>query len=217
MIAILDTGIGNLKSVYNAVYTLGYDPEFITGDDIERLFNEELDALCTHLIIPGVGAWEHAMEVERLGSLRDSVHRFADSGRPVLGICLGMQLLASRGEEGKSEGSTEGLGLIPGTVTRLLVDEQKLPLPHVGWNSVNRQRPHPILEGVESGIDCYFVHSYHFVCDAEEDLVATSDYGVPFTCIVGRGNVVGCQFHPEKSQANGLKMLENFCDWDGQC
>ena len=129
-----------------------------------------------------------------------------------MGICLGMQLLSDWGEEG---GGSAGLGLISGEAKRM-PEERDLLLPHVGWNTVEFVKNHPVFQGVKNGIDCYFVHSYHFVCKSDEHVYGRSSYGRDFVSVVGRDNVLGFQFHPEKSQKNGLQLIENFCDWDGK-
>lgn len=205
MIGLLDIGMGNLRSVYNAVYTLGFDIETLDSasglDDV------------SHLIIPGVGSFHSAMTVLESRGLKDPLRSFSVSGRPLLGLCLGMQLLADHGVEG---GGAQGLGLIPGQVTKLSVSPD-LRLPHVGWNTISIAREHPVFERVKRNVDCYFVHSYHLNCETQEHCLARTDYGPEFVSIAGNGNVLGFQFHPEKSQATGLLLLENFCRWDGIC
>lgn len=203
MIGILDMDMGNLRSVANAVYQLGFDPEVVTQP-------AGLDGV-SHLIIPGVGQFATAMRHIQALELYEPVRAFAASGRPVLGICLGMQLLAGTGSEG---GEHAGLGLVPGQVRRL---SDGLRIPHVGWNRAILCRSHPVLGGLKPDRDFYFVHSYAYCCDDAADVVAETDYGSRFASIVGRGNVIGFQFHPEKSQVNGLRLIENFCNWDGQC
>jgi len=203
LIAILDANIGNLRSVFNAVDTMGFDAKIVT--------HAELSDKYTHLIIPGVGSFIHALQSDKIGAVKGEIRTFANSGRPVLGICVGMQLLADWGDEG---GGSVGLSLIPGQVKRLPEPEGVL-LPHVGWNTVNIIQNHPIFQGIKKDIDCYFVHSYHFICDNNENVYGRSNYGVDFVSVVGKGNIIGFQFHPEKSQNNGLKLIENFCDWTG--
>jgi len=205
MIGILDLDIGNLRSLSNAIYSLGYDFTLVANDS----HFEEL----THLVIPGVGAYATAMRHADERGLREPVKAFAGSGKPVLGICLGMQLLSSWGDEA---GGAHGFGIVPGKVVQM-EPGAGLNLPHVGWNGALLQREHPAFRGLKTGRDFYFVHSYHFVCDEPADALARTDYGIPFTSIVGRDNVLGLQFHPEKSQGNGLKLLENFCKWNGRC
>lgn len=204
-VGILNLEIGNLRSVSNAIYSLGYDPVLI----------EDAKAFDTvnRLVIPGVGAFHTAARRLAANGLQDAVRQFADTGKPVLGLCLGMQLLADFGEEGHG---SMGMGLIPGIVERL--DEQRVPaVPHVGWNSVEWLRDHPVLDKVKTGVDFYFVHSYRYAAQNPDDVTGVTTYGDSFPSVIGRKNVLGFQFHPEKSQANGLRLLENFCAWDGRC
>ena len=205
MIGILDNGMGNLRSVWNAVYGLGYDPALVENDT-------SMDDL-THLILPGVGHFGSAIRnLEQTG--RDAtIREFAASGRPVLGICLGMQLPAGRGTEG---GDFEGLGLIPGVV-EAMPGGDGLRLPHVGWNSVHVRHEHPVFRSLKPNRDFYFVHAYHMICERDDDWLAETDYGGAFTCVAGHRNVIGFQFHPEKSQVSGILLLKNFCAWDGEC
>lgn len=204
-VGIVDIGIGNLGSLSNALHSQGWDSVSISSASD---FND-----VTHLLIPGVGAFAAAMS--RLGDTRlvEPIRQFASEGNPVMGICLGMQLLAESGTEG---GNTGGLALIPGMVVPM---EQRLdlPLPHVGWNEVRQTRTHPVLKGIRNNADFYFVHSYRFVPRESDSVLAETEYGEYFPSIVGRGNVIGMQFHPEKSQLNGLRLLDNFCLWDGKC
>ena len=206
MIGILDINMGNLRSLSKAVYSLGFDFVLVRSPaDLE-------DA--THLMVPGVGAYRTAMlHIDGLG-MRNPIREFAATGRPVAGICLGMQLLSAFGEEG---GESKGLGLVPGRVARM-TPEGGLHLPHVGWNTTRFRKPeHPIFHKVKNGMDFYYVHSYHFRCDDASHVLAETDYGSPVTSVVGNGNAIGFQFHPEKSQANGLRLIENFCEWNGKC
>lgn len=205
-IGIIRMPIGNLQSVVNAVYENGFDPVLVDE-------TSDLDDL-THLIMPGVGHFRAVkLHLDALG-WPEKVRAFAATGRPTLGICVGMQLLASLGTEGED---TPGLGLIEGKVDRLPEGNEMLRLPHVGWNSVELKRNHPVLDGIKPNRDFYFVHSYGMQTAHAEDCIGEANYGRPFAAIVGRDNVLGFQFHPEKSQINGLKLLENFCNWDGQC
>jgi glutamine amidotransferase len=195
VIAVVDYGIGNLGSVTKGFRRAGAEVE-LTGDP-ERLCR------ASALVLPGDGAFGAAMaEIEGRGLLpvlREAVER----GTPLFGICIGMQLLF---EESEEHGRHRGLGLLPGRVRRF---EDGLPVPHMGWNTLRARREHPILEGVADGAHVYFVHSYY--CDAPDDVViADSDYGRAFPAIVGRGTVLGMQFHPEKSQAVGLRLAANF-------
>lgn len=201
-VAVIDYGLGNLGSVRRAVAELGAEP---------RLAAQPKDlAAADRIILPGVGSFADGMSLLRergwVGALREE----ASKGKPVLGICLGMQLLASRGTEA---GDTQGLGLIPGEVVGLESLGCELRIPHVGWNSVTvHEPPCGILRGIPSGTDFYFVHSYVFAPHAATDVVATTSYGVPVTAAVGRGNVMGTQFHPEKSSKAGFRVLRNFLD-----
>ena len=197
-VAVIDYGLGNLGSVRRAIAELGAEP--ILADKPEQL------AAADRVILPGVGSFADGMALLRergwVGALRET-------GKPVLGICLGMQLLASRGTEG---GDTEGLDLIPGDVVGLETLGCELRIPHVGWNSVEVKDRSRILRSITSGTDFYFVHSYVFQPRDAADVVATTSYGVPVTAVVGRGNAMGTQFHPEKSSKAGFRVLRNFLD-----
>ncbi|HET7298631.1 MAG TPA: imidazole glycerol phosphate synthase subunit HisH, partial [Burkholderiales bacterium] len=191
-VAVIDYGLGNLGSVRRAIAELGAEP--VLADKPEQL------ASADRVILPGVGSFADGMALLRergwVGALRET-------GKPVLGICLGMQLLASRGTEG---GDSEGLDLIPGEVVGLDKLGCELRIPHVGWNSVAVDDPGRILRGITSGTDFYFVHSYVFQPRDAADVVATTSYGVPVTAVVGRGNAMGTQFHPEKSSKAGFRV-----------
>jgi imidazole glycerol-phosphate synthase subunit HisH len=205
VIGILDLGINNLRSLSNAVHQNGFDFRIV----------EKADALndLTHLIVPGLGNFRAAMDAVDQRNLRGPVRDFAMSQRPLLGVCLGMQLLAAKGTEG---GDSMGFGLVPGTVRRMQPGAQ-FRIPHMGWNALSMKRPHPIFKGLKNERDFYFVHSYAVDCDVADDVLGETEYGGPVTAVIGRGNVVGFQFHPEKSEVNGLKLVENFCLWDGRC
>jgi glutamine amidotransferase len=201
MIAIIDYGMGNLHSVSKAVERLGY--EAIVTSDPEQILAAE------GAILPGVGAFGDAMEQLKESNLRDVVIRYAGTGKPLLGICLGMQLLFTQSEE---HGSHEGLNLLPGDVVRF---RGAYKVPHMGWNKLAFiQSASPLFEGLEEG-HVYFVHSYHVKPERESDLLAATDYYQPVTAIVGKDNVYGMQFHPEKSGEIGMQLLSNFlnlCD-----
>ena len=195
MIAIVDYGIGNLGSVTKAFRHVG-SPVVLTGDP------EALSA-ARALVLPGDGAFGAAMGELRSRGLLPVLYDAVAAGKPILGICLGMQLLFAESEE---HGRHSGLGLLPGCVRRFA---EGLVVPHMGWNRLHHERRDPILEGVEEGDHVYFVHSYY--CDAlPEHVIATTEYGTPFPAIVGSGDVLGMQFHPEKSQAVGLRIIANF-------
>jgi glutamine amidotransferase len=195
VIAIADYGIGNLGSVTKAFRQAGAEV-VLTGDPEEL---RRADAL----VLPGDGAFGATMqEVERRG-LVPVLQEARERQKPLLGICIGMQLLF---EESEEHGRHRGLGFLPGRVRRF---EGELPVPHMGWNELRPRRAHPLLDGLEDGSYVYFVHSYY--CDAPEDVViASSDYGREFAAVVGSGSVLGVQFHPEKSQQVGLRMVAGF-------
>lgn len=194
-VAIVDYGVGNLRSVANAMAFLGLDT-VITGDAGEL---ERAEAI----ILPGVGAFPDAAERLRKNDLDRKIVLQALK-KPVLGICLGMQLLFETGQEGRP---CAGLGLIPGTVERMETDRK---LPHIGWNRLTLQNDCPLFRGLENGAYVYFVHSFCGNALREEDVAARTDYGTSVVAAVHRGNVYGCQFHPEKSGEAGLRILKNF-------
>lgn len=205
MIGILDYGMGNLMSVVNSLSFLHLEHKVVQD-------SSEISGL-THLIIPGVGAFPKAIKNLIDKGFLEEIKMFAESGKPILGICLGMQLLADKGTEVED---CQGLGLIDGVVRVMKPDN--LRIPHIGWNSYKKVNDHPILNGVKESADVYFVHSYHFEVSNKENIVAATDYGLSFISIVSntRGNVIGTQFHPEKSQKQGLRMLKNFSEMQ-QC
>ncbi len=200
MISIIDYGMGNLRSVQKAFEKVGHQA-IITADPAQV-------AAADKVVLPGVGAFEDAAaELRRLG-LVEPVLEAIDSGRPFLGICLGLQLLFDVSYE---NGRHEGLGVIPGEVVRFDLPKE-FAVPHMGWNQLNIRRRPPILEGVAEGAFVYFVHSY-YVAPADAEVIATeTDYGIPFCSMIWRDNVFATQFHPEKSQAEGLKILKNFAE-----
>ncbi|HVF41157.1 MAG TPA: imidazole glycerol phosphate synthase subunit HisH [Gemmatimonadaceae bacterium] len=205
MVGIVNLQMGNLRSVSNAVDSLGFDHCLVEAP-------EDMKSV-THLILPGVGSFHRAMQHMHRTGMDNPVREFGASGRPLLGLCLGMQLLGSTGEEGEE---MSGLGLIPGDVRKLDADKVEA-IPHVGWNSVELVGTHPVFNGVRTGVDFYFVHSYYFKPTRSEHALGVTDCGEQFVSVAGAGNVIGFQFHPEKSQANGLRLLDNFCGWDGRC
>ncbi len=206
MIAIVDYGMGNLRSVHKGFERVGFqatvtqDPMKIKG--------------ALGLVLPGVGAFRMAMENLRSLRLVDPILTFIESGRPFLGICLGLQLLFRESEE---FGYQEGLGVFRGRVVRFPFGDSTahstrsgLKVPHMGWNAVQLKKRLPALDGIENGAHFYFVHSYYPIPEEPEIVATTTDYGGEFTSSVGRGNLFACQFHPEKSQTLGLRILKNF-------
>lgn len=200
MIAIIDYGMGNLRSVQKGFEKTGH-AALVTSEAGEI-------RAATKVVLPGVGAFGDAMEELRRRQLVEPIREAIAAGKPFLGICLGLQLLFEIGHEG---GRHEGLGVLPGEVVRFeLPHEYKVP--HMGWNQLEVLRPAPILEGLASGTHVYFVHSYYVVPRDRELIAAETNYGTPFTSIVWRDNLFATQFHPEKSQADGLRMLKNFAE-----
>jgi imidazole glycerol-phosphate synthase subunit HisH len=199
-VAVVNYGMGNLASVRAALRNLGAD--VFIADEPAAI------ADAARLILPGVGAFSEGMgflrEAGWVPALREAV---IEQDKPLLGICLGMQMLASRSYEG---GETAGLDLIPGLVRRLDALGCKLRIPHVGWNEVRFETTDALFDGIPDGSDFYFVHSYVLVPDRNEYLVATTPYGCDVSAVVRHGNVFGCQFHPEKSSKAGRRFLENF-------
>ena len=200
-IALIDYGAGNLHSVHNALRAAGAHGVVITAD-------AEVVRRANRIVLPGVGAFRACIEPLRaipgmIEAMREVVF---DLGRPFLGICVGMQLLADAGEE---FGRHEGLGWIPGTVSHIRRDDPSVKIPHMGWNDVNPVSSHGIVAAGEA----YFLHSYHFEVTRQEDIVATTDHGGVLVAAVGRDNILGVQFNPEKSQAYGLATLARFLEW----
>lgn len=196
MIAIIDYGMGNLRSVQKGFEKVGVKA-VVTGNPAEV---EQADGV----VLPGVGAFADAMANLRNAGMVGAIYHAIKVEKPFLGICLGHQLLFEASEEW---GYNEGLGIFPGVVRRL---PDSLKVPHMGWNQIEIQRPDPLLEGIPEGTSFYFVHSYVVNPGQEELVLALTEYGVRFASIVARAKVYGIQFHPEKSSALGLKILENF-------
>jgi glutamine amidotransferase len=205
MIEIIDYKAGNLTSVKRALDYLGIAAR-ITADP-ERVRGAE------RVIFPGVGAAGSAVETLRAAGLDEALKAACRRGAPILGICLGTQIILSRSEE---DGGVACLGLIAGDVVRFRPDDPSLKVPHMGWNSARIRRPHPLLEGVGEGDEFYFVHSYYPQPARDADVIATTDYGTTFASAIGRGNLFATQFHPEKSGPAGLRILERFARWDGK-
>lgn len=207
MIAIVDYGMGNLRSVQKALQKLGCEA-LITSD--ARTIRE-----AERLILPGVGAFGAAMWNLRQAGLDRAILDFIDTGKPFLGICLGLQMLFESSEETGSGERERGLGVLPGTVVRFpegLHDAtgKALKVPHIGWNALHFVRQDALFEGIQEGAHVYFVHSYFPQPQDDEVVTAVSEYGITFACAVGKENVRAVQFHPEKSSAVGLRILSNF-------
>jgi glutamine amidotransferase len=204
MIAIIDIGIGNLGAIRNMLRKVGAEARITSdADDIRG---------ADKLILPGVGAFDHGMQaLSDSGLLEILNEQVLKAGKPVLGICLGAQMLGRKSEEGE----LPGLGWIDMDVVRF-PRKEGLKVPHMGWNSVTpalvRNAPHPLFAGNDAAPRFYFVHSYHFQCDRPEDVAATCDYGAPFAAAVARGNVWGVQFHPEKSHRFGAALLRSYAE-----
>lgn len=198
MIAIIDYGMGNLRSVQKAFEKIGH--EAIVTNQASQI------AEASKVILPGVGAFEDAMQELRRRDLVGPILDTVASGKPMLGICLGLQLLFDVSYE---DGKHEGLGVLSGEVVRFEVPSE-FKVPHMGWNQVNIQGEVPLLEGLSDETYFYFVHSYYVVPTDESVIATTTTYHKPFTSMIRRGNLYATQFHPEKSQRDGLKLLENF-------
>jgi imidazole glycerol-phosphate synthase subunit HisH len=212
-VAIVDYGSGNLhsaaKAFERAARESGHDQPIVVTNDPDTVRRAD------RIVLPGVGAFadcRHGLDAVTgmVEALNESVRRNA---RPFLGICVGMQLMA---EHGREYVVTNGLGWIAGDVDRITPSDPALKIPHMGWNTLSRRRPHPVLAGIPTGPDglhAYFVHSYEIKARHPDDVVAEADYGGPVTAIVARDTMVGTQFHPEKSQRLGLELIANFLKW----
>jgi glutamine amidotransferase len=212
-VAIVDYGSGNLhsaaKAFERAVRESGHDQPIVVTNDPDAV------ARADRVVLPGVGAFADCRRgLDAVSGMVDALEaNVRGRGRPFLGICVGMQLMAERGREYEV---TDGLGWIPGEVDKIAPRDPALKIPHMGWNTLDAREPHALLDGLAlgpQGLHAYFVHSYQFNVAQQSDLVAQADYGGPITAVVGRGNIVGTQFHPEKSQRLGLKLIANFLKW----
>ncbi len=209
-VAIIDYGSGNLRSAAKAFERMAQDvgqvPEVLVTADPERVRR------ASHVVLPGVGAFGDCKNgLAALPGMEQALSEAViDGGRPFLGICVGMQLMATRGLE---HGSHDGLDWIAGDVEPLEPADPSLKIPHMGWNQLRILKPHPVLAGIGDGAHAYFVHGYQLHVAAPDHLLADVDYAGAVTAVVGRDNLVGTQFHPEKSQATGLKLIANFLEW----
>ena len=213
-VAIVDYGSGNLhsaaKAFERAARESGHDQPIVVTSD------PDLVARADRIVLPGVGAFADCRRgLDAITGMVEALNaRVRQQGRPFLGICVGMQLMAERGREFEV---TQGLGWIAGEVDRIMPSDPALKIPHMGWNTLNVAKPHPLLRDIAvgaEGLHAYFVHSYHLNVAEHRDLVAEAEYGGAVTAIVGRDTMVGTQFHPEKSQRLGLKLIANFLDWN---
>ncbi|MBK8769504.1 MAG: imidazole glycerol phosphate synthase subunit HisH [Rhizobiales bacterium] len=210
---IIDYGSGNLHSALKAFERAAAD----NGIKGKIIVSNKADEVATadRIVLPGVGAFKDCRDgLNAVEGMREVLQQQVIArGRPFLGICVGMQLMATRGLEHQT---TQGLGWVAGDVVRITPDDPALKIPHMGWNTLKLHSGHPVMQDIatgESGLHAYFVHSYHLQPTLPEDLIATTDYGGAVTAIVGYENLVGTQFHPEKSQELGLRLIANFLRW----
>lgn len=212
LVTIIDYGAGNLHSAQKAFERMANG---LGGITVEVTSDPERVRVADRIMLPGVGAFADCKAgldaVDGMVEVLDE--RVIRGGVPFLGVCVGMQLMAS---EGREKVVTPGLGWIPGAVEKIRPSDPSLKIPHMGWNTISVTRPHALFAGIPDGPDglhAYFVHSYHLVTESPDTLLATTDYGGLITACVGRDNMFGTQFHPEKSQALGLQLIENFLRW----
>ncbi|MBW9056111.1 imidazole glycerol phosphate synthase subunit HisH [Rhizobium mesosinicum] len=212
-VAIIDYGSGNLRSATKAFERAAREAGIEA--EINLTDKAEIVAAADRIVLPGVGAYADCRRgldavPGMTEALREGVEKKA---RPFLGICVGMQLMSSRGLE---KTVTQGFGWIPGDVVEMTPADPELKIPQIGWNTLNLKYEHPLFDGIPTGPDglhAYFVHSYHLAAENADDVIATTDYGGPMTAFVGRDNMAGSQFHPEKSQKLGLALIANFLRW----
>jgi glutamine amidotransferase len=199
MIAIVDYGVGNLHSVQKAVEFVG-GQSVVTSDPAEIMSADKV-------VLPGVGAFKDGLDGLQARNLISVVINYAATGKPLLGICLGMQLLF---EESEEQGNHQGLGLLSGRVVAFT--DSTLKIPQIGWNTISLKRESPLFSGLQSGDHVYFNHAYYCCPQTAADTLTSTEYGIVFSSAVNRGNIFGAQFHPEKSQKIGLKILQNFVE-----
>ena len=206
--AIVDYGSGNLRSAEKAFQRMALE---VDGGEILVTADPDAVARADRVVLPGVGAFADCRRgLLAVDGMFDAIQTRVSAGAPFLGICVGMQLMATRGLE---HGEHPGFDWVRGDVTRLTPSDADLKIPHMGWNDLAEVADHPVLAGIAPGDHAYFVHSYHFATALETDRLATVDYGQPVTAAIGRENMFGTQFHPEKSQATGLRLIANFLGW----
>lgn len=204
-VAILDYGSGNVHSMFNALRKVARDDQrVVLTQDAAVVAGAE------RVVVPGVGAFGEVRRKLDVSGLLAVLEQVKTAGRPVLGVCVGMQVMADKGLE---FGTTPGLGWVGGVVEQLS-PPSPLKLPHIGWSAVTPRVGSQLFDDIKAGAHFYFVHSFAFQCAFEQDVLATAEYGVTFPAAIGQKNVVGTQFHPEKSDAVGLKLLGNFCRWN---
>jgi glutamine amidotransferase len=213
-IALIDYGAGNLRSAQKAFERMIAAAGM--SQAVEITSHPDVVARADRVVLPGDGAFADCRRnLDSIPGMVEAINEAVDArGRPFLGICVGMQLLATRGLE---HGIVPGLDRIPGEVRTVAPADPTLKVPHMGWNTIGARSSHPLLAGIATGPDgwhAYFLHGFHLVADHESDVVAVADYGGPVTAIVARGNIAGAQFHPEKSQKLGLAMIGNFLKWN---
>ncbi|MBO3758311.1 imidazole glycerol phosphate synthase subunit HisH [Ciceribacter sp. L1K22] len=213
-VAIIDYGSGNLRSATKAFERAASEAGVNAAVDLTD--KAEVVAAADRVVLPGVGAYADCRKgLDSVDGMHDALLEVVErKARPFLGICVGMQLMSSRGLE---KTVTPGFDWISGDVIEMSPADPNLKIPQIGWNTVDLNRQHPLFEGIptgESGLHAYFVHSYHLAATDQADVIATTNYGGPMTAVVGRENMVGTQFHPEKSQRLGLKLIANFLRWD---
>ena len=212
-IAIIDYGSGNLRSAQKAFERSAGEANI--SADIQLTSDVDWVSKADRIVLPGVGAYADCRKgLDALDGMVDVLEESViNQAKPFLGICVGMQLMASHGLE---KTTTRGLDWISGDIVRMQPEDASLKIPQIGWNTLNVQKQHALLNGIETGEDglhAYFVHSYHMECVNSDECIATTDYGEPVTAIIGRDNMVGTQFHPEKSQRLGLTLINNFLKW----
>ncbi|MFN7009853.1 MAG: imidazole glycerol phosphate synthase subunit HisH [Allorhizobium sp.] len=212
-VAIIDYGSGNLRSATKAFERAARE----SGVDAVIELTDKADRVATadRIVLPGVGAYADCRSgLDAVTGMHEAIVDVVENkARPFFGICVGMQLMSSRGLE---KTITPGFGWIKGDVVEMTPSDPALKIPQIGWNTLDLKRPHPLFDGIRTGADglhAYFVHSYHLAAENPDDVIATTDYGGPMTAFVGRDNMVGAQFHPEKSQALGLRLIANFLSW----
>lgn len=206
--AIADYNSGNLRSAEKSFQRMAAE---IGSGTVVVTSDPDMIRKADHIVLPGVGAFADCRrELGEVDGLFGAIEEGVKAGKPFMGICVGMQMMATRGLE---HGEHAGFGWITGDVVHLQPDDKSLKIPHMGWNSLSQTPDHPVFDGISAGDHVYFVHSYHLMPENSTDLLATVEYGGPVTAAVGHDNIIGTQFHPEKSQKTGLRFIKNFLEW----